>query len=293
MWLVSAAAVAEAVSPPLAHPLGGLDDDQLEGHQQQGRHLDVQSILDPTGMVSHFGETLGQAGRVLGLRIADSVADLVSSAFGHAPTRTSTPYGPVRPAWTRGDPGVVPAGSAAGPYYQPQLRQPPPSPSVLGGILRLLGLDSSKLGAIALNGVIFLAQLISSSIVGRPAAGPHARSGGGTKDEGNAQADDDAEDRDDDPDDDQEPAGTPLSWMLDNPAIKQAEAPDTSCIQLLVCKAGPFLDGMQRSLRPALRPRWRRMTPVQRMFAHMPSAEEVLDRADTCAQRFPKCKVSY
>lgn len=116
-------------------------------------------------MVSHIGETLGQAGRVLGLRIADSVADLVSSAFGHAPARTSAPGHAIRPAWTRGDPGVVPA---VGPYYQQQLRQPPPpppQPSVLGGILRLLGLDSSKLGAIALNGVIFLAQLASLQLV--------------------------------------------------------------------------------------------------------------------------------
>lgn len=114
-----------------------------------------------------------------------------------------------------------------------------------------------------------------------------------------------------------------------------ADEADTSCIQLLVCKAGPFLRGMQRSLRPVLlgaaaateapaapkgdpgaapgapgapagqgqsgagrqRPEevdasWRRLSPVQRMFAHMPTAGEVLDRADTCAQRFPNCKVS-
>ena len=115
---------------------------------------------------------------------------------------------------------------------------------------------------------------------------------------------------------------------------------DTSCIQLLVCKAAPFLRGMQRSLQAVLRPQgtpqgtpqggrggtedvpsggpkgdpggdprasaaraqtqreqeqeqWRRLSPVQRMFAHMPSGQEVVQHADVCVQRFPNCKVAH
>lgn len=126
-------------------------------------------------MVGQLGESLTNAGRVLGLRIADTVADLVSSAFSHR-----LPAAPPRQTWTRGDPGVV-SGPSSGPGgggamgeglggfpqqghygYPTPHRAPHPDqqPSVLGGILRLLGLDSSKLGAIALNGVIFLAQLV-------------------------------------------------------------------------------------------------------------------------------------
>ncbi|KAK3921094.1 Midasin [Frankliniella fusca] len=388
LWLLAAPAPADLERAPAPA-------------SQQHRHISLPGVLDPAGVVGQIGETLGQAGRVLGLRIADTVADLVSSAFGHGHAKQQQQQQHAaypQPSWTRGDPGVVPP---PGPYYQHNL---PPQPTsavapttVLGGILKLLGLDSSKLGAIALNGVIFLAQLISSSLGSRPSLATRARHGG---DAPNASADDAqgeaaAEDVSAEEEDleEEEPAGTPLSWILDNPAVKgssvlreardadlserliaeiqkrfpsprrgagagaggrrgrarragagAAEAgagarADTSCIQLLVCKAGPFLRGMQRSLRPALgahdsapRPaapgapgaagapkgdpgvptdkgqpgpgqqsaeevaeaeRWRRLSPVQRMFAHMPSAGEVLDQADTCAERFPDCKVSY
>ncbi|XP_052131370.1 uncharacterized protein LOC113203832 [Frankliniella occidentalis] len=219
LWLLAAPAAPERVAS--ATPTSPTAD-----QPQQQRHISLPDVLDPTGVVGHIGETLGQAGRVLGLRIADTVADLVSSAFSHSPAKTHFP----QPPWTRGDPGVAPV-PMSGPYnqYNPPQQAAPmaATPSVLGGILRLLGLDSSKLGAIALNGVIFLAQLISSSFGARPGVATHGRSRGaasGATADGDAQqgaadeADVTAEE-----DLDEEPAGTPLSWILDNPAVKRVK----------------------------------------------------------------------
>ena len=72
------------------------------------------------------------AGKFLGLNTAQGVAHLVSSSF----MRT-------RPMWMREGPDTsIQHG-------------------IFSGFFRLLGLDSTKLGAIALNAIIFIAQLVS------------------------------------------------------------------------------------------------------------------------------------
>ncbi|XP_055690294.1 uncharacterized protein LOC129793859 [Lutzomyia longipalpis] len=49
------------------------------------------------------------------------------------------------------------------------------SSNLLGGIMRMMGLDSGKLGALVINGLIFLAQMIGKSLAARmfSAAAPH------------------------------------------------------------------------------------------------------------------------
>lgn len=72
------------------------------------------------------------AGKFLGLNTAQGVAHLVSSSL------LTT-----RPQWLR-------EGTDVGLQH-----------GLFSGFFRLLGLDSTKLGAIALNAIIFIAQLVS------------------------------------------------------------------------------------------------------------------------------------
>jgi hypothetical protein len=83
-------------------------------------------------MVAKFREGLDMAGKFLGLNTAQGVAHLVSSSLLKA-----------RPQWLREGPDI---GLQHG---------------LFSGFFRLLGLDSTKLGAIALNAIIFIAQLVS------------------------------------------------------------------------------------------------------------------------------------
>lgn len=83
-------------------------------------------------MVTKFREGLNMAGKFLGLNTAQGVAHLVSSSL------LTT-----RPQWPR-------EGTDVGLQH-----------GLFSGFFRLLGLDSTKLGAIALNVIIFIAQLVS------------------------------------------------------------------------------------------------------------------------------------
>jgi hypothetical protein len=84
-------------------------------------------------VVAKFREGLNMAGKFLGLNTAQGVAHLVSTSLLNA-----------RPQWLR-------EGPAASLQH-----------GLFSGFLKLLGLDSTKLGAIALNAIIFMAQLVST-----------------------------------------------------------------------------------------------------------------------------------
>jgi len=75
--------------------------------------------------------------------MAEGVANLVSAAFGQPPRR-------------RGDPS-----EAHGTGYEGQEDPKPTAPSLFTGLLKLVGLDPNKLGALALNAIIFVAQMVS------------------------------------------------------------------------------------------------------------------------------------
>ncbi|PSN49101.1 hypothetical protein C0J52_13635 [Blattella germanica] len=170
----------------------------MRGEDHRQRH--VRSLLNAgAAVVSKFKDGLDMAGKFLGLNTAQGVAHLVSSSFLRA-----------RPDEAHHHHGLF------------------------AGFFRLLGLDATKLGAIALNAVIFIAQL------------------------------------------------------------ERFSDEESGCIQLLVCKSSPFVWGMQRSVRALLskeQDRARRLTPIQRMYNHLPSVKEVTEVGDHCEHRFPACTV--
>lgn len=80
--------------------------------------------------------------------ISNNVADLVSQSFTPAP-------GNVKRLNTRQD--AITIGET------PELPGPMDS-NIMGGMLRLLGLDSTKIGAAAVNGIVFIAQMVKYSV---------------------------------------------------------------------------------------------------------------------------------
>lgn len=95
-------------------------------------NTDLYSCVNFAAVVTKFREGLNMAGKFLGLNTAQGVAHLVSSSL------LTT-----RPQWPREE---TDGGLQHG---------------LFSGFFRLLGLDSTKLGAIALNVIIFIAQLVS------------------------------------------------------------------------------------------------------------------------------------
>lgn len=79
--------------------------------------------------------------------ISNNVADLVSQTFAPA-KNTGTPNNKRQDAVVLGD------DAAASSLTEN---------SLMGGVLKLLGFDSSKIGAAAVNGIIFIAQMVRFS----------------------------------------------------------------------------------------------------------------------------------
>lgn len=73
------------------------------------------------------------AGKLLGLDESSGIAQLVSEAFGKTDTQSK-----------KGDDGSVPGQQN----------------NIFSGFLRILGFDAKKIGAIAVNAIIFVAQLV-------------------------------------------------------------------------------------------------------------------------------------
>ncbi|RZC38635.1 uncharacterized protein BDFB_008946 [Asbolus verrucosus] len=188
------------------------------------------------------------AGKLLGIDQATGVAQLVTEAFGKTQRK--------------GD-----ASEGTG--------------NIFSGFLRILGFDSKKIGAIAINAIIFVAQLISSSL-SRPLV---------------SQINEARTLRD----------GSPLDWMMSSSEviqmfshIKDKELPnhiimhikeraldeDTDCVQLLICKTAPFIWGMQKVLDVNENST---VKGPKSFYAYLPTLEEVTHHADGCDKNHPYC----
>ncbi|BET01071.1 Hypothetical protein NTJ_13887 [Nesidiocoris tenuis] len=164
-----------------------------------------------------------------------------------------------------------------------------PQNDLFGSLLKLMGLNSSKLNAIAVNAVIFIAQMLGTSL-----SVPHP----------------DDRNREDIP-----PPGSPLGWIFDqsplearalvNAAedhtlpdqligmIRHGTTEETDCIQLLICNMAPIVWSMQRYLYKPPDPVWPSMTPMQRMFLYLPTFRQIIHNSEGCDVKFPQCKVRY
>uniref|UniRef100_A0A182PIN7 DUF937 domain-containing protein n=1 Tax=Anopheles epiroticus TaxID=199890 RepID=A0A182PIN7_9DIPT len=206
---------------------------------------------------------LQTTGKLFGINTIADVADLVAKGF-------ATRRGSQAPAATEN------VGMVDGLLSQ--------APSMMTIAMKLLGLDGSQLGAMLVNGIVFLAHIIGTNLGAfrsptlGDASSPHGPSFSGfTTDPppltGESEPSQSAHDH-------QKPGATPLDWLLRNPSkrfrllldqVKHTDlaerldremdqldryAPeDTDCIRLLMCKVKPFIWKMQHVVRDTvLRP---------------------------------------
>ncbi|KAF9424268.1 hypothetical protein HW555_000661 [Spodoptera exigua] len=175
-----------------------------------------------------------------------------------------------------------------GPDYDVNETQSPLTP--LRQIVRLFGLQPNQISAVAVNALVFVAQMISTFLSGpRRPSKPY---------------------RSDDP----------MEWILNKnsrnlqeliAAAKNESLPgtideliqehgsdeETSCIRLLVCKVTPFITRMQKTVfgnekeeNDASFPKEPRGSAT--MYRHLPTAEEINARNDICERQHKDCNLN-
>ncbi|XP_011876686.1 PREDICTED: uncharacterized protein LOC105566898 [Vollenhovia emeryi] len=160
-------------------------------------------------------------------------------------------------------------------------KQPFGPSNFVSAFFRLIGFDSQKIAAIAVNSVVFLAQMISTLFGLKPLQNNIARS---THDD--------------------KLAWDPLKFTLENKherirnLVDQARNPnlpdqliaritgsDSACIRLLLCKSSPIVKAMQTSLNN------KSHDSMHRMIAWLPSKEEFARNSDECEENHTDCRL--
>ncbi|XP_012226464.2 uncharacterized protein [Linepithema humile] len=189
------------------------------------------------------------------LETAKDIADLVSKSLGHKERR--------------GEDGSNEAKQPFGPS------------NLVSAFLRLFGLDSPKVAAIAVNSVIFLAQMISSLFGLKLPQNNNARNIA-----------------------DKDLAWDPLKFILDNKnekiqnLVDQAKDPnlpnqliasmsssDSACIRLLLCKSSLVIRTVQNSLNN------KSQNYIHGITAWLPSVEEFEANSDKCESKHTDCSL--
>ncbi|XP_052893354.1 uncharacterized protein LOC128301078 [Anopheles moucheti] len=262
-------------------------------------------------LMGDIQQGLKTTGKLFGINTIADVADLVAKGFA---TRRGSQE-PQRPAQATENVGV-----ADGLLTQ--------APSMMTVMMKLLGLDGSQLGAMLVNGIVFLAHIIGTNLGAFRSPALNAPSATFPTDPpltGEAQPSQANESS--------KPGTTPLEWLLRNPSkrfrvlLDQVQntdlaerldremdqldryAPeDTDCIRLLMCKVKPFIWKMQNVVRDQILVRSDGQQPpsneqskqsafapngeeiLKGIHANLPSEEEFQRQSKACEQQFRHCR---
>ncbi|EFN81215.1 hypothetical protein EAI_00925 [Harpegnathos saltator] len=194
------------------------------------------------------------------LETAKDIADLVSKSLGQDKQNLKQ---------KRGEDG------------DDEVKQPFGPTNLVSAFFRLIGLDSPKIAAIAVNSIIFLAQMISSLVGVKQSQGNIARNMN-----------------------DAAPTWDPVKFILENKndkvqalveqardanlpnhLIARTSGSDSACIRLLLCKSSPVIRAAQTSLGNKSQYGARQLT------AWLPSREEFEANSDECEDQHTDCNL--
>ncbi|XP_030570833.1 uncharacterized protein LOC115769931 [Drosophila novamexicana] len=273
------------------------------------------------GVMDNVNDGLKLAGEMFGINTAADVANLVAKAFSRVTTRKKPDLMSVlqqgfetqrnqQQEEEEGDQEEQENAQESPPVDGDTRRRPLQFSSVqmLTNMMRMIGFDPRKLGALALNAIVMIAQAIGSTIM-------QATRGGG---ESNADTGPEAffepsehQPRDLTP-------GSPIDWFLKRPGahtqrmvrrimdrqlpeyivdmIESKETPDgneAACLKLLMCKSSPIIWGMQNSLKKRLAGEPEEFDEDSYMnanafFKYLPSLDEFKEHGAGCESRFAK-----
>ncbi|XP_062136854.1 uncharacterized protein LOC133846113 [Drosophila sulfurigaster albostrigata] len=279
------------------------------------------------GVMDNVNDGLKMAGQMFGINTAADVANLVAKAFSKATTRKKPDLMSVLQQGfesqrqyddEEGDQdeedqskqeSEAENAQESPPVEQGSRRQPLQLNSVqmLTNMMRLIGFDPRKLGALALNAIVMIAQAIGSTIVQATRGAPES-------------------DKDSGPEELFEPndhqprsivSGGPIDWFLKRPGantkrmlrrimdqqlpehivdmIESKETPDgneAACLKLLMCKSSPIIWGMQNSLKKRLAGEpdddQDSYMNANAFFKYLPSWDEYKQHGLSCENRFSK-----
>ncbi|XP_043789881.1 uncharacterized protein LOC122713466 isoform X2 [Apis laboriosa] len=158
--------------------------------------------------------------------------------------------------------------------------------TLMSAFFRLFGLDSQKVTAIAVNSVIFLAQMMQISSLFN--LKPKENSGRSLEDESDASSWDPArlitESKNERIQNLLEQA---RDENLADRLIDRLDGDDSSCIRLLVCKISPVIKAAQYSLKNKSQDKWHRMT------SWLPNKDEFEENGDECENTHTDCSLFF
>uniref|UniRef100_A0A182RJF8 Uncharacterized protein n=1 Tax=Anopheles funestus TaxID=62324 RepID=A0A182RJF8_ANOFN len=263
-------------------------------------------------LMGDIQQGLKTTGKLFGINTIADVADLVAKGFA---TRRGSQE-PQRPAQATENVGI-----ADGLLTQ--------APSMMTIMMKLLGLDGNQLGAMLVNGIVFLAHIIGTNLGAFRSPTLDASSSTFPTESPPLTGESEPSQANDS----QKPGSTPLEWLLRNPSkrfrvlLDQVQntdlaerldremdqldryAPeDTDCIRLLMCKVKPFIwkmqnvvrdqillktDGQQQSANERSKPS--AFAPngeeiLKGIHENLPSEEEFLRQSKACEQQFRHCR---
>ncbi|KAG7155415.1 uncharacterized protein LOC121855064 [Homarus americanus] len=280
--------------------------DPLPHHARHTRQL--HRLLDPFGLLGKAGEAVngavqGVQGAVEGLgKTLDQGAQHVSKMFEDGASSFDSVF---QNRMGQVHAGLEEAGKVAtivsedlvdsvsslvsnhlqGPTEDQMMRRE----GMVDGFLRMVGIDPSQMGLMVLNVLIFLAEMITSSLVG---------------------------DNNDDIAETRAGESSMLSWILRrNPfkidaMLSEAQDPelprtiieklvettgdDTACLQLLVCKMSPVVWGVQRSVKQSAQARAMDQDApdqglFQTLYSSLPELDDFMEFSASCEHQFPAC----
>ncbi|KAJ8720207.1 hypothetical protein PYW07_012250 [Mythimna separata] len=175
-----------------------------------------------------------------------------------------------------------------GPDYDVNETQSPLTP--LRQIVRLFGLQPNQISAVAVNALVFVAQMISTFLAGPKRPSKPYRSEDPTtwilnKNSRNLQDLIAAAKNESLPD------------TIDELIQEQGTEEETSCIRLLVCKVTPFISRMQKTVfgneeKTKDERFYKELRGSALMYRHLPTAEEINARNDICEQQHKDCDLN-
>ncbi|XP_053686812.1 uncharacterized protein LOC128736361 [Sabethes cyaneus] len=220
------------------------------------------------------------AGKLFGIDTISDVADLVAKGFSQQ--------------------GFTSKPDVSAPMQQQ-------AANMMGLMWKMLGMDGSKLGALVMNALIFVAHVIATNLGSfrKPATGQISKEDVPKLDDSTILK-----------------TESPLDWLLHNPSkqframlepiqegnitdylemdlqnLEQAAPEDVGCIKLLVCKIRPFIWKMQEVVRQRLAGSTGSTSEserdsesiVQTIFNSVPNMEEFQANEASCETKFKHC----
>ncbi|XP_047534239.1 uncharacterized protein LOC125068909 [Vanessa atalanta] len=160
----------------------------------------------------------------------------------------------------------------------------PYSMSPLRHLVRLLGLQPKQISAVAVNALIFVAQMITTFLAGPRRTNKPYRSEDFTQwilNKNSRKLQDLlATARNDS-----------LPNLIDDLILEQESEEETSCIRLFVCKITPFINKMQEAVFGEKRDDFDKTHGASFLYRHLPTNDEFLAKSEICEEKHKECKL--